>query len=56
MLTKARQILTSELALARDIDKSAASDRLDSILAESAETDDSADDAGTDTRESGDDK
>ena len=56
MLTKARQILTSELAMARDIDKSAASDRLDSILAESAETDDSADDAGTDTRESGDDK
>ena len=34
MLTKARSILTSELALARNIDKSAAADRLDSVLAE----------------------
>lgn len=34
MLTKARQILTSELALARHIDKERASERLDSILAE----------------------
>ncbi|WP_231367331.1 CarD family transcriptional regulator [Schaalia sp. ZJ405] len=34
MLTKARNILTSELALARDIDKSAAMIRLDEILAE----------------------
>ena len=34
MLTKARQILTSELALARHIDKARAAERLDSILAE----------------------
>lgn len=34
MLTKARQILTSELALARDIDKAAAAKRLDEILEE----------------------
>lgn len=34
MLTKARQILTSELALARHIDKEGAAQRLDSILAE----------------------
>ena len=34
MLTKARQILTSELALARHIDKERASERLDTILAE----------------------
>ena len=34
MLTKARQILTSELALARGIDKTAAAARLDEVLAE----------------------
>ena len=34
MLTKARQILSSELALARDIDKTAAAARLDEVLAE----------------------
>ena len=34
MLTKARQILSSELALARGIDKSAAAARLDEVLAE----------------------
>ncbi|WP_076465880.1 CarD family transcriptional regulator [Actinomyces mediterranea] len=34
MLTKARQILTSELALARNIDKAAAAARLDEVLAE----------------------
>ena len=34
MLTKARQILTSELALARNIDKAAAAERLDEVLAE----------------------
>ncbi|MDO4259947.1 MAG: CarD family transcriptional regulator [Actinomycetaceae bacterium] len=34
MLTKARQILTSELALARGIDKAAAAIRLDQILEE----------------------
>lgn len=37
MLTKARQILTSELALARHIDKVRAAERLDSILAEGEE-------------------
>ncbi len=34
MLTKARGILTSELALARNIEKSAAAERLDAVLAE----------------------
>ncbi len=34
MLTKARQILTSELALARDTDEETAASRLDEILAE----------------------
>ncbi|MBD3689482.1 CarD family transcriptional regulator [Nanchangia anserum] len=34
MLSKARQILVSELALAKDEDEDAASDRLDAILAE----------------------
>lgn len=34
MLSKARQILTSELALARDIDEDAANDKLDAILEE----------------------
>ena len=34
MLTKARGILTSELALARGIDKADAAARLDGILAE----------------------
>ena len=34
MLTKARQILSSELALARGIDKAAAAARLDEVLAE----------------------
>ncbi|MDC4232374.1 CarD family transcriptional regulator [Actinomyces sp. B33] len=34
MLTKARQILTSELALARGIDKAAAAARLDAVLEE----------------------
>ena len=34
MLTKARSILTSELALARNIEKTAAAERLDSVLAE----------------------
>lgn len=34
MLTKARQILSSELALARDIDKTTAAVRLDEVLAE----------------------
>ncbi len=34
MLIKARQILTSELALARDITKADAAERLDSVLAE----------------------
>lgn len=37
MLMKARQILVSELALARHIDKVAAADRLDAILAEGEE-------------------
>ncbi|MFC7582055.1 CarD family transcriptional regulator [Schaalia naturae] len=37
MLTKARQILTSELALARHIDKVRAAERLDSILADGEE-------------------
>lgn len=34
MLVKARQILTSELALARNISKAAAAERLDAVLAE----------------------
>ena len=34
MLTKARSILTSELALARNIEKAVAAERLDSVLAE----------------------
>ena len=34
MLTKARGILTSELALARNIDKTVAAERLDAVLAE----------------------
>ena len=34
MLSKARQILTSELALSREVDEDEASDRLDEILAE----------------------
>ncbi|WP_022869132.1 CarD family transcriptional regulator [Schaalia vaccimaxillae] len=34
MLTKARQILISELALAREIDKASAAERLDQILEE----------------------
>ena len=43
MLTKARGILTSELALARNIEKSAAAERLDSVLAEGRiEIDDNA--------------
>ncbi|WP_099331833.1 CarD family transcriptional regulator [Actinomyces minihominis] len=37
MLTKARQILTSELALARDIDEDAAAEMLDGILVEGME-------------------
>lgn len=53
MLAKARQILISELALARDIGEEAAEARLDEVLAESAPDDeiiaavdgDSADDA-----------
>lgn len=44
MLTKARQILTSELALARHIDKEGAAQRLDSILAEG---DDAAEQSAT---------
>ena len=43
MLTKARSILTSELALARNIDKAAAAERLDAVLAEGRiEADDDA--------------
>lgn len=37
MLTKARQILTSELALARGISEEEATERLDEVLAEGAE-------------------
>ncbi|WP_072344160.1 CarD family transcriptional regulator [Actinomyces urinae] len=37
MLSKARQILTSELALSREVDEDVASDRLDEILAEGIE-------------------
>lgn len=37
MLTKARQILTSELALARDIDEDAAGELLDGVLEEGME-------------------
>ena len=43
MLTKARSILTSELALARNIEKAAAAERLDAVLAEGRiEADDDA--------------
>jgi transcriptional regulator, carD family len=43
MLTKARSILTSELALARNIEKSEAAARLDAVLAEGRiEIDDNA--------------
>ncbi|MCD4549961.1 MULTISPECIES: CarD family transcriptional regulator [unclassified Schaalia] len=57
MLTKARQILTSELALARGIDKAAAAIRLDEILAEGQiiMPDLDTDDADTDAPHSGDD-
>ena len=43
MLTKARSILTSELALARNIEKAAAAERLAAVLAEGRiEADDDA--------------
>ncbi|WIK64417.1 CarD family transcriptional regulator [Gleimia hominis] len=45
MLAKARQILTSELALAREVDEDTANERLDEILAEAEpeETEDTKD-------------
>lgn len=45
MLVKARQILTSELALARNISKAAAAERLDAVLAEGYTVDPEADSA-----------
>lgn len=51
MLAKARQILTSELALARDVDEETANDRLDEILGVSSVTEESAASASEPTDE-----
>lgn len=50
MLAKARQILTSELALARNIDKVAAAKRLDEILAEGRIDEDETPEAASEER------